>query len=322
MRLLSLVLFIYSSLFSSDILTSYRLNGIAELEKTMDKELTSIEYWDSVIKDKDTSFGYLESYSNILTCNKEKSTLNLYSINEKDNFNFRKEYSAYTGKRKGDKVKEGDLKTPIGIYNITQRLSKDTKLDPFYGPLAFVTSYPNTYDTYRGKNGSGIWIHGLPIKQDRDEFTRGCIAINNQNIECLNKNIDISKTLLIINSSEVKKDTSKVMMSSILSQLYNWRYAWLYNDIDSYLKFYSDKFVRNDGMNIKTFTTYKSRVFKKIEKKTIIFKDINIVPYPNSENVYQITFKEFYKSNTFEFSGNKILIVTMHDNVMKILTEK
>ena len=323
MKLVIALLFISISVFASDILTSYRVNGISTIEKQMDLELTKEEYWSNYIKDKDTTFGYIESYSNILTCNKEKSTLNLYSVDENKNFRFKKEYSAFTGKKKGDKVKEGDFKTPIGIYQIVQKLSKETKLNPFYGPLAFVTSYPNIYDSYRGKNGSGIWIHGLPIEQERDEFTRGCIAINNPNIECLDRNIDIDKTLLIINSTEVDKNISKKTLTSILSQLYEWRYAWLYNDIDSYLNFYASEFVRNDGMDFKKFKSYKTRVFKKIEKKSIIFNNINIIPYPNTLNTFQINFKEFYKSDTFEFIGNKTLIVKVDDNdKIKILTEK
>jgi len=204
-----------------------------------------------------------------------------------------------------------------------KKLSKETKLNSFYGHLAFVTSYPNVYDSYRGKNGSGIWIHGLPIEQKRDEFTRGCIAINNTNIECLDGNIDIEKTLLIIDGSKIKKNISKKTLTSILSKFYTWRYAWLYNDIDSYLDFYSDEFIRNDGMDIKAFKNYKRRVFKKIEKKSIIFKNINIIPYPDSSNIYQVTFNEFYKSNSFEFTGKKTLMIRIDDNsAIKIFTEK
>ncbi len=317
------LLFITGSLFANNILTNYRVNGIDKIQKQMDLELTNLQYWNQHLQNKDTKFGYIESYSNILTCNKDDSTLNLYSTDENSTFSFKKEYSAFTGKRKGDKVKEGDLKTPIGIYKLTRKLSKETNLNSFYGPLAFVTSYPNEYDKYRGKNGSGIWIHGLPIEQERDEFTRGCIAINNLNIESLATKIDISKTLLIINDSKVEKYISKDILSSILSQLYTWRYAWLYSDIDNYLKFYDLDFVRHDGMNIKKFTNYKTRVFKKIESKSIIFNNINVIPYPNTTDIFQITFKEFYKSDTYKFTGNKTLIVKIDaDNKMKILTEK
>lgn len=319
MRYIFLIL-LTLSLNASDILTAYRNNGIAQLEKQMDIELMQTTYWSEYIKNKDTKFGYIEKYNNILTCNKEKSTLNLYRLDGKKKYKFQKEYGAFTGKLKGDKVKEGDLKTPIGIYNLVKKLDK---VDSFYGPMAFVTSYPNTFDKYRGKGGHGIWIHGLPTDQKRDDFTKGCIAINNSNIECLDRNIDISKTILIIDSQKVEQKISKDILSSILSQLYRWRYAWKYNNINSYLDFYSPEFIRNDGMDYQRFKNYKSRVFKKIEKRVIIFTDINVIPYPDSKNIFQITFHEFYKSDTFEFIGDKILIIKLDDsNKIQILTEK
>ena len=282
------------SLYANNMLTNYRENGIDAIQKQMDLELTNREYWSEYIKDMDTTFGYIESYSNILTCDKEKSTLNLYMKDSNNTYGFVKEYGAFTGKIKGDKIKEGDLKTPIGIYKLTQKLSRDNKLDPFYGPLAFVTSYPNSYDKYRGKNGSGIWIHGLPIEQERDKYTRGCIAIDNSNIECLDRNIDIDKTLLIIDPIEVEQNISKETLTSILASLYSWRYAWLYGDIDKYLELYASDFIRFDGMKFNKFKAYKTRVFKKDEKKIITFNNINIIPYPDSPNIYQVSFEEFY----------------------------
>ncbi len=285
----------------------------------MDNELTKIKYWSVQLEDIDTKFGYIESYSNILTCDKSSSTLTLYIKDNNESYRLQKEYNAFTGKIDGDKIKEGDLKTPVGIYDITKKISK---LDSFYGPLAFVTSYPNAYDKYRGKNGSGIWIHGLPTEQERDEYTKGCIAIDNPSIECLDRNIEIDKTLLIIKKEESKEEINKETLSSILSELYSWRYSWIYNDIESYLNYYSPEFVRYDGMSYKRFLKYKKRIFQKKEKKEIIFNNVNVLPYPNSSDVYKISFKEQYKSKSFEFSGDKVLIVKFNNNSLKIITER
>lgn len=310
------------NLFANDILTSYRLNGIANIEKELDLELIKEEYWSKIVEQSDTKFGFIESYKNILACDKSLSSLEFFSKDEHNKFNFIKKHSAYLGKANGDKLKAGDLKTPIGVYRLIQKLSKDTKLDPFYGPYAFVTSYPNIYDTYQGKSGSGIWIHGLPDSSSRDEFTKGCIAISNQSMECLNKNLDLDKTLLIINDSKVAQDLSKNIYTTILSQLYAWRYAWRYDEIDNYLSFYANDFIRDDGMNFEQFKSYKSRVFSKNERKSIIFTDINIVPYPSSKNMYYISFREDYRSDSFKFNGEKILIIRLDENKMKIITEK
>lgn len=316
---LFLFLLIHTSSYATDILTDYRLHGIDNIEKKMDSELAKTEYWNSYLKNINTTFGYIESYSNVLTCDKNSSTLCVYVKDNNNSFKLKKEYSAYTGKNSGNKEREGDKKTPIGVYNLTKKL---LKVDPFYGPLAFVTSYPNSYDKYLGKAGHGIWIHGLPADQKRNSYTKGCIVIHNKSIECLNKNLDITKTLLLINQDKIKKDISKKKLSILLSQLYRWRYTWLYNDIQEYLGFYSKNFMRFDGMKYKAFANYKKRIFKKQEKKKIIFTDINIIPYPGTQNLYKISFKEFYKSTSFKFTGNKVLMAKLIDNKIKILTEK
>jgi murein L,D-transpeptidase YafK len=317
MRVLLILVFFIS--LNGDILTMYREHGIKNIKKQLDLELSKPEYWSRYLKDKDTTFGYIESYTDILVCDKSKSTLSLYTKNSKDKYMKQNTYSAFTGKFKGDKQTEGDLRTPIGIYNLTKKISE---VDSFYGPLAFVTSYPNMYDRYRGKNGSGIWIHGLPINQDRDEFTKGCIAIDNKSLKCLDRDIDIKKTLLIINPKDEFMDVSKETLAMILSNLYEWRYAWLYNNLKNYLKFYASDFIRFDGMNLKEFKKYKKRVFAKSGRKVIRFTDLNVIPYPNKKDVYQITFKEFYKSKSFVFRGDKILLVRIEDDSIKIFTER
>jgi murein L,D-transpeptidase YafK len=311
--------FFYSSLHALDLLTEYRLNGIQNIQKKMDQELAKKEYWGKYLKNIDTRFGYIEKYNNILTCDKSQSTLSLYTKDATQNYKLQNKYNAYTGKIKGDKLHEGDLKTPIGIYNITKKISK---LDSFYGPMAFVTSYPNTYDKYKGKDGSGIWIHGLPTEQTRDEFTKGCIAINNENIQCLDRYIDTEKTILIINKEKIQENISKDTLADLLAALYKWRYAWIYNDIETYLSFYTPQFIRFDGMDIEKFTRYKTRIFNKGEQKEIVFKNINIIPYPNHKDLYKISFNEQYRSTSFSFNGDKVLIVKYMHNTMNIVTEK
>ena len=87
------------------------------------------------------------------------------------------------GRREGDKQKEGDLRTPEGVYFITHKIER--KLDFMeYGPHAFNLNYPSPADRLRGKTGGGIWLHskGQPIE---GLTTRGCMAIDMYEIEDL-----------------------------------------------------------------------------------------------------------------------------------------
>ncbi len=321
MKIILFVLLSFS-LYANDILSEYRKNGIQGIEKQLDLELTKTQYWDTQLQNLDTSFGYIESYTSILACDKNSSTLALYQKDCNNTFTQMQQYNAFTGKIDGDKKTEGDLRTPLGIYNIQQRLDKDNQLDPFYGPLAFVTSYPNLYDKMRKKNGSGIWVHGLPINQKREKFTKGCIAIDNKALICLDENISINKTVLIINPYKIKEEVSKKKLSKILAQLYIWRYAWKYNNIASYLRFYDQEFQKTDGTKLEAFKLQKEFIFDKNEKKNILFRDIDIFKYPNTQNIYQITFDEYYKTKYFKYEGKKLLMIKLdNENNMKIFLE-
>jgi len=314
--------FLFSLVLMADetLLDIYQKKGSQGIENILDQELASKRYWSNRLQGIDTRFGYFEGIKYLLACDKNASNLKLYTKNDKSNFELDQDFSAFIGKRQGAKRKEGDLKTPIGVYKLVKKLDK---VDPFYGPLAFVTSYPNTYDTVQGKNGSGIWVHGLPINQERDDFTKGCIAINNSNLEHIEGNINYKEALVYIDQASYPK-VEKEDLVLLLSQLYTWRKAWKENDISKYLSFYNDEFKRNDGLNIQRFAHYKRRVFSKNEYKQIIFSKINILPYPmvEKENVYLLSFNETYRSRSYQFSGEKELYVQLNNERFSILTEK
>jgi L,D-transpeptidase YnhG len=71
------------------------------------------------------------------------------------------DYYASIGKLGIEKNIEGDLKTPLGIYYVTNTLGPKSLKD-LYGAGALPINYPNPYDLRRGKTGSGIWLHGVP----------------------------------------------------------------------------------------------------------------------------------------------------------------
>src|SRR5207253_2380867 len=71
------------------------------------------------------------------------------------------DYYVTLGKNGMEKTREGDQKTPIGVYHVTANLPRQ-KLTDFYGAGAFPINYPNEWDKRRGRNGHGIWLQGLP----------------------------------------------------------------------------------------------------------------------------------------------------------------
>lgn len=92
----------------------------------------------------------------------------------------------------GHKVKAGDLKTPNGQYRIEYKNPNSEY------HLSLKISYPNAADLARARSlgvdpGGDIMIHGLPTNPEWYNlvhvvhpwinWTRGCIAVSNQEIE-------------------------------------------------------------------------------------------------------------------------------------------
>jgi murein L,D-transpeptidase YafK len=83
----------------------------------------------------------------------------------------------------GHKLYEGDGRTPEGRYRIDRRNPKSS----FH--LSLGISYPNRLDAARAhaigrRPGGDIFIHGTPSEMEgKDDWTAGCIAVTNRQIE-------------------------------------------------------------------------------------------------------------------------------------------
>ena len=106
---------------------------------------------------------------------------------------------------KGHKVREGDARTPEGTYTVDYRL--DTNKSKFYRALHI--SYPNRQDRAQARKlgvspGGQIMIHGLPTKwsakdvgHPRLDWTQGCIALTNREMDQVWKMVDDGTTIEI-----------------------------------------------------------------------------------------------------------------------------
>jgi murein L,D-transpeptidase YafK len=88
----------------------------------------------------------------------------------------------------GAKQKEGDGRTPEGLYYIDYNVNRDPAY--YHG---FHISYPNEKDIANArrlgiKPGGDIMIHGTgPDRVNRKDWTNGCIAVSNAHIDTLKK---------------------------------------------------------------------------------------------------------------------------------------
>ncbi len=100
----------------------------------------------------------------------------------------------------GDKATRGDGKTPEGRYFIDRKNPKSE----FH--LSLGINYPNAQDRYvaraAGVNpGNNIFIHGGPTRsrdRNRPDWTAGCIAVSNREIEDVYAMVNVGTPVLIM----------------------------------------------------------------------------------------------------------------------------
>ena len=93
------------------------------------------------------------------------------------------DYYASIGRNGASKQKEGDNKTPVGIYFFTKFLPAN-ELEDRYGSGAFPINYPNIWDRRHKRTGHGIWLHGTEeaVYSRAPKDSDGCIVLTNNQI--------------------------------------------------------------------------------------------------------------------------------------------
>jgi murein L,D-transpeptidase YafK len=160
------------------------------------------------------------------------------------------DYYITHGKLGAEKAREGDKRTPVGVYHVTANLPRQ-KLSDFYGSGAFPISYPNEWDRQQGRDGHGIWLHGTPS----DTYSRpprasdGCVVLTNRDLDALSSYMQIGLTPVIISNTIewLSVDDWASERRSLNREIEAWRKDWESRDVDRYLAHYSKNFRNSEG---------------------------------------------------------------------------
>lgn len=322
-KILFFAIFILNFALCQNLERVYLEKGIEAVKDILEQNISSKNFWLDFLKDKETKYGFYDSVTNIAIVDKKAQKMSVF-VYEDGNLSTIFSQNVLTGKM-GDKMQEGDLKTPVGTYEITRRFTPPTD---YYGPVAYSLSYPNLLDKVLKKTGGGIWIHGFPnggaIRED-ELNTKGCVALKNDLLLDFDKLMQSNtNTAITIINEDGYKEAKKNDLALILRDIFIWKNAWRDSKLEQYLDFYDENFTRFDGMKIQTFRAMKTQIFSRKEEKSIIFWDFKISPYPNFDNepIYRVSFRENYKTKKYKFNGIKTLYVVLKNDKMQILVEE
>ncbi len=132
------------------------------------------------------------------------------------------------GKQGVDKTVEGDQRTPLGVYFVSDRMGGGA-LEQRFGAGALQLNYPNAFDKLRGRTGGGIYVHGVPA----DTYSRppkdsdGCVVMANDELVALMNTIPLHDTPVIITKHLhwVPDTTTTLKRAEILDAVSHWQSA-------------------------------------------------------------------------------------------------
>ncbi len=252
----------------------------------------------------------------------EKARLYLYE-NHNGQPRFVADYYISHGKAGGDKLREGDKKTPIGVYHVTASLPRN-KLGDFYGSGAFPISYPNEWDKRQGRKGHGIWLHGTPS----DTFSRpprasdGCVVLSNQDLDALAKMLQIGTTPVIIsnNIEWLSLDDWQAERGALQQSIGDWRADWESLDTEKYLRHYSKRFF-SSNQNLEQWAAQKRQVNSGKQWIKVATNNISMFRNPGADEMVVVAFEQDYRSSNLSNVMKKRQYWIKEDGAWKIIYE-
>ncbi len=232
------------------------------------------------------------------------------------------DYYVTLGKNGVEKTRQGDQKTPIGVYHVTANLPR-RKLADFYGAGAFPINYPNAWDRSLGRNGHGIWLHGTPT----DTYSRpprasdGCLVLANADLESVAPALQIGLTPVII-ADEIEWTQAAALESErrgLGEALAAWRTDWESRDSERYLGHYSRRF-HSDGQDLAAWSAHKRRVNAGKRWIKVGVRRLAMFRYPR-ENFVVVSFEQDYRSSNLSNVMRKRQYWMQEDGRWRILYE-
>ncbi|MEA3193731.1 MAG: hypothetical protein QOD26_2064 [Betaproteobacteria bacterium] len=233
------------------------------------------------------------------------------------------DYYVTLGKNGIDKTREGDQKTPLGVYHVTANLPR-SKLTDFYGAGAFPISYPNEWDKQRGRNGHGIWLHGVPsdVYSRAPRASDGCIVLANSDLQTVAPMLQVGLTPVIIAEEIEWSDARSVEAErgSLAAALEQWRSDWQSRDTARYLTHYSKRF-SSGKQNYAAWAEHKRGVNAGKRWIEVGVDNVAMFRYPREGDFVVVTFEQAYRSDSLKNTMRKRQYWIREEGAWKIVYE-
>ncbi|MYM94313.1 L,D-transpeptidase family protein [Rugamonas sp. FT81W] len=250
------------------------------------------------------------------------SRLYLYE-NRNDQIRLLSDFYVSQGKLGINKLKEGDMRTPVGVYYIIGRLP-GIKLPDMYGKGALPLDYPNDWDKAQGRSGSGIWVHGTPPETfSRPPLsTDGCVVVSNDDLNTLTRTVEIGKTPILIGDQVefVSKEQMERDLRVASSLVESWRRDVENRDDAGLRALYSPRFKSAADEDVNTWLD-KNRFLPGAKKISVTVTEPSYFRQPSQEEVIVSNFTQQIVVGKFRHAVRKKQYWAKEGKSWKIVAE-
>jgi murein L,D-transpeptidase YafK len=264
--------------------------------------------FDSVCADEEVPAYVLrlpDSVGSVFIAETSTARFHRYENNVDEPLRFRGHSYMSIGDNGDHKQDDGDRKTPLGIYFVTEQLDTE-RMHEKYGYTAFTLDYPNALDRRMQRSGDGIWVHGVDRRGGkRPPFdTDGCIALPNEKLAELEGFFQANITPVIIartleRTTQDRIDSLRLELETLVSR---WAESQQRGDLYAFLSLYDDEF-RHWGMNKSEWVVFQTEALQSRQIQSISIDELLLL----ADTIEVETYLSRFRMSTSE-SGKSVVV--------------
>lgn len=232
------------------------------------------------------------SVANILIAESTTATLHRFS-NDGNGVHAADQRYMSVGRNGVGKQQAWDRRTPLGVYFISEQLATQG-LHEKYGPTAFPLDYPNAWDRLQGRDGDGIWIHGVAEdgvrRPPRD--TDGCIALPNDELLLLEPLLQPTVTPVLVTRQIVWAGRAELdsLQNRLEAAIASWQNSFTSGDLHRLLSMYADDFSYR-GMDRTEWASYRMQSLAERRVDSMAVEELLLLADPEDVGLYVSRFR-------------------------------
>lgn len=238
-------------------------------------------------------------------------------------FELRTHFYVSAGRNGPFKQRQGDRRTPVGVYFVTSRVAGSV-LPDFYGAGALPVNYPNEWDLRQRRSGHGIWLHGVPS----DTYSRaprasdGCLALSNDLFGELWQRLEpvVTPVLIYEQIDWVPHAEAAARSEALLGAIESWRLDWQSLDQQRYASHYAAEF-RSGRRSRERWLQDKAQAHAGKRFLRVELHELSAFGYPGEEDLVVVSFRQVYRSNNYDWEGYKRQYWRLVDGRWQIVLE-